>query len=157
MKLYKSKECVGCPLRGKCTRNKIGRVIYRWEHEDILEDMRRRVEENPEKMKKRQWLSEHPFGTIKRGFDQGYMLTRGIEKVGAEISLSILAYNIKRTINIVGVRKLITHLRQESGLLNGIEITDRGIFSAGITNQTGKMALLGIMFPVYPDRQVCMN
>ena len=121
MKLYKSKECVGCQLRGKCTRNKIGRVIYRWEHEDILEDMRRRVEENPEKMKKRQWLSEHPFGTIKRGFDQEYMLTRGIEKVGAEISLSILAYNIKRTINIIGVRKLIAYLRQKSGLLNGVK------------------------------------
>lgn len=157
MKLYKSKECVGCQLRCKCTKNKIGRVIYRWEHEDILEDMRRRVEENPGKMKKRQWLSEHPFGTIKRGFDQGYLLTRGIEKVGAEMSLSVLAYNIKRAINIIGVRKLITYLRQKSGLLNRIRITDTRIFFADTTAQTDKTAPLGTIPSVYRYRQICIN
>ena len=58
-------------------------------------------------VRKRQWLSEHPFGTMKRAFNQGYMLTRGIDKVGAEISLTVLAYNIKRVINIVGLDRLI--------------------------------------------------
>jgi len=119
--------------------------------------MSRRVKENPGKMKKRKWLSEHPFGTIKRGFDQGYMLTRGIEKVGAEISLSILAYNIKRTINIVGVRKLITYLRQKPGLLNWVKPTDRGVFSAGATTRVGKMAPLETISSVYPDKRICMN
>ncbi len=85
------------------------------------------------------------------------MLTRGIEKVGAEISLSILAYNIKRTINIIGIRKLITYLRQKSGLLNGVKTTDRELFSAGTTAQAGETVLLGTIFLIYPDRQVCMN
>ena len=56
---------------------------------------------------KRQWLAEHPFGTIKRAFNHGYMLMRGIEKVAGEMSLSILAYNIRRVMNIVGLKGLI--------------------------------------------------
>ena len=63
--------------------------------------------DNKEKYKMRQWLNEHPFGTIKRAMNQGYLLMRGLEKVAAEISLTILAYNIKRVINIVGIKGLI--------------------------------------------------
>lgn len=107
MKLYKTTRCANCLCKPKCTRNPGGRIIYRWEHEEILEEMKRRVENNREKVKKRQWLSEHPFGTIKSAFNQGYMLMRGIEKVGVEMSLSILAYNIRRVINIVGLKGLI--------------------------------------------------
>ncbi|GAB6275235.1 MAG: hypothetical protein STSR0004_21000 [Peptococcaceae bacterium] len=69
--------------------------------------MRERVKSNWDKVKKRQWLSEHPFGTIKRAFNQGYVLMKGIEKVGGEISLTMLAYNLKRVINIIGVRNLV--------------------------------------------------
>ena len=65
------------------------------------------MEVNKEKVKMRQQLSEHPFGTIKRSFNQGYMLLKGLEKVGAEVSLTVLAYNIKRAINIVGLKGLI--------------------------------------------------
>jgi len=107
MRLYKSKDCISCQFMNRCTRNKRGRIIYRWEHEEILEDMRKRIQNNKEMVRKRQWLSEHPFGTMKRAFNQGYMLTRGIDKVGAEISLTVLAYNIKRVINIVGLDRLI--------------------------------------------------
>ena len=59
-------------------------------------------------MKQRKELVEHPFGTIKRGMDQGYFLLRGLKKVGAEMSLTVLSYNIKRVLNILGVRELIT-------------------------------------------------
>ena len=107
MRIYKSGMCTQCPFKNKCTRNPRGRIIYRWEHEEILEEMRHRVENNREKVKKRQWLSEHPFGTIKRSFNQGYMLMKGLKRVGAEMSLTILAYNIKRVINIVGLKGLI--------------------------------------------------
>ena len=110
MKLYKTTECANCQFKSKCTRNPRGRIIYRWEHEEILEEMKKRVENNREKVKRRQWLVEHPFGTIKRAFSQGYMLMRGIEKVAGEISLSILAYNIKRVINIMGLKGLILAL-----------------------------------------------
>lgn len=107
MRLYRSTMCVHCQFKPKCTRNPRGRIIYRWEHEEILEEMRRHVEDNKDKVKMRQWLSEHPFGTMKRAFNQGYMLMKGIKKVGAEMSFSILAYNIKRAVNIVGMKELV--------------------------------------------------
>jgi len=100
--LYKTKACNGCPKRDKCTKNKQGRVIYRWEHEEILEKMRKRVKEEKIKYKSRQQLCEHPFGTIKRAFNQGYMLMKGLQKTNAEFGLTGLAYNIKRVTNIFG-------------------------------------------------------
>jgi transposase len=107
MRIYKGEDCPGCRLRDKCIRNGKRRVIYRWEHEDILEEMGKRVQADKEKVSMRQWLSEHPFGTIKQSLNQGYMLLKGLEKVSAEASLSVLAYNIKRVINIVGLKELI--------------------------------------------------
>lgn len=107
MRLYKSKDCQGCLVKGRCTKDKSGRTIFRWEHEDILQEMRMRVQANKEKTKMRQQLSEHPFGTIKRSFNQGYMLLKSLEKTGTEVSLTILAYNIKRAINIIGLKGLI--------------------------------------------------
>jgi len=107
MKLYKSKRCLDCWVRSKCTRNPKGRIIYRWEHEEILEDMKRRIRLNKERVRRRQWLIEHIFGTMKRNFNQGYFLMKGIDKVGVEMSLTVLAYNIKRVINIIGLTKLI--------------------------------------------------
>ena len=61
----------------------------------------------PEKYRKRKMLVEHPFGTIKRWMDQGYFLMRGLVKVRAEFSLSVLAYNIKRVITILGVEAMV--------------------------------------------------
>lgn len=107
MKLYKSEDCKRCQIKTECTRNKLGRIIYRWEHEEVLEDMKKRMQRNKGKYKIRQWLSEHPFGTIKRSMNQGYLLLKGLKKVAAEISLTVLAYNIKRVINIVGIKGLI--------------------------------------------------
>ena len=75
--------------------------------EGILEQMSQRVRANPQKLKKRKELAEHPFGTMKRGMQSGYFLMRGIKKVAAEMSLTVLAYNIKRVINILGVKKMI--------------------------------------------------
>lgn len=107
MRTYKGEDCLGCCVRDRCIRNGKRRVISRWEHENILEEMGERVQADKEKVRVRQWLSEHPFGTIKRSFNQGYMLLKGLEKVSAEVSLSVLAYNIKRVLNIVGLRELI--------------------------------------------------
>jgi hypothetical protein len=56
---------------------------------------------------RRKELVEHPFGTIKRGMDAGYLLTKGLKKVTGEFSLVFLAYNLKRVINIIGTKKLI--------------------------------------------------
>lgn len=119
MKLYKTKECSSCELKDRCTQNKEGRIIYRWEDEEILEEMRERVKRDYEKVKRRGEIIEHPFGTIKRPFNQGYMLMKGIDKVGAEIGLSVLVYNITRVINIVGISKLIEFLRKSNQLTSG--------------------------------------
>ncbi|MGZ3905096.1 MAG: IS1182 family transposase [Bacteroidia bacterium] len=107
MKLYKNDSCSSCQYTSKCTRNKKGRVISRWEHEEILEEMRERLEDNKDMVRKRNCLAEHPFGTIKRGFNQGYCLLKGLRKVGGEMGLTMLAYNIRRVVNILGVEKLI--------------------------------------------------
>lgn len=106
MRLYKSEECKSCPMLSRCTRGKRGRIIYRWEHEEVLEQMRERVRREKDKVKKRNILIEHIFGTMKRGFNQGYMLMKGKEKVSAEISLTVLAYNIKRVLKIIGLERL---------------------------------------------------
>ena len=75
--------------------------------EAILERKGERVRASPEKMGKRKELAEHPFGTMKRGMSSGYFWMKGIKKVSAEMSLTVLGYNIKRVINILGVRKMI--------------------------------------------------
>lgn len=107
IRYYSTSACRGCPLKAQCTRNKENRRITRWVHESILEDMQHRVLANPEKVKLRKSIVEHPFGTIKRWMDHGYFLTRGLEKVRGEMSLTILVYNLKRVINIIGVKDLI--------------------------------------------------
>ena len=99
--------CRACALKAHCTRNKAARRLSRWEHEGLLDQMQQRVLAHPEKMKQRKALAEHPFGTIKRGMDAGFFLLRGLAKVRAEMSLTVLAYNLKRAINILGVPKLI--------------------------------------------------
>ena len=94
-------------MKAQCTRNKRNRRITRWVHEEVLERMQKRMAAEPEKYRKRNMMVEHPFGTIKRWMDQGYFLMRGIEKVRAEISLSVLAYNIKRVITILGIPAMV--------------------------------------------------
>jgi transposase len=105
---YQIYGCNSCDLKSKCSINKRGRRrITRWVDEAIMEAMARRLAEHPEKVELRKCLVEHPFGTIKRAMNQGYFLMRGLSKVGAETSLTILAYNLRRVINILGVRKMI--------------------------------------------------
>lgn len=108
MHSYEIGGCNSCELKSKCSINKRGRRrITRWVDEAILEAMAQRLSEHPEKSELRKCLVEHPFGTIKRAMNQGYFLMRGLSKVGVETSLTILAYNLKRLMNIVGVRKMI--------------------------------------------------
>jgi hypothetical protein len=107
IRYYATSKCLGCPIKSKCTTNQRGRRISRWVDEKLMEDMARRVRARPELMRRRQQLSEPPFGTIKRAMGQGYFLMRGLNKVGAETSLTVLSYNLKRVINLIGVPKMI--------------------------------------------------
>jgi hypothetical protein len=78
--------------------------------EHLLEEMEQRVRCRPEVMKRRKRLVEHPFGTMTRWWDAGYFLMRGLEKVRAEFSLTVLAYNLRRGLNIVGMPGLMATL-----------------------------------------------
>ena len=107
---YRTSACARCALKPRCTRNKDGRKITRWEDEGVLEAMRRRLRQDRALFAQRKALSEHPFGTMKRAMDQGYFLLRGLSKVRGEFSLTALAYNLKRVLNIVGVPGLLDAL-----------------------------------------------
>src|SRR5262245_47150446 len=99
--------CGSCALRAQCTRNKKGRRITRWEDEGLLDAMAERVRARPEIMKQRKQIVEHPFGTMKRTMNQSYFLLRGLDKVRAEMSLTVLVYNMKRVVMLLGVRRLL--------------------------------------------------
>jgi transposase len=107
IRYYTTSKCLTCPIKEKCTTNARGRRITRWVDEKFMDDMARRVRARPELLRRRQQLSEPPFGTIKRAMNQGYFLMKGLDKVSAEMSLTVLSYNLKRAINILGVPKLI--------------------------------------------------
>jgi transposase len=102
--------CRQCPIKAQCTRNKAGRRITRWVDEHLLEAMQARVRAEPDKVGLRKLLAEHPFGTIKHSMNQGYFLMRGLEKVRAEMALTVMAYDLKRVIRILGVPRMIEAL-----------------------------------------------
>jgi hypothetical protein len=101
--------CLTCALKRQCTSDKIKRV-KRWEHEDVLDRIQARLERMPEAMSIRRQTVEHPFGTIKAWMGSTHFLTRTLEKVKTEMSLHVLAYNMKRVINILGVGPLLKAL-----------------------------------------------
>ena len=108
-RVFKTGCCAVCGFRSKCTRNKRGRIIFRGEFEDAVERLRSRLETfgGKEKLRLRRELAEHPFGTMKRAFNQGYLLLKGLGKVKGEVGFTMLAYNMRRAINVVGVGTLI--------------------------------------------------
>ena len=110
VRYYRTYACRDCALRPKCTRNSQSRRISRTANEHVLEEMNARVEANPQILRKRKAIVEHPFGTIKRWMNQAYFLMKGLAKVRAEFSLSVLAYDLKRMITIVGVPSLLAAL-----------------------------------------------
>ena len=110
IKNYRTPACGRCALRPRCTRNHDGRKITRWVDEHLLEEMEARLRRAPELFARRKELAEHPYGTMKRAMDQGYFLLKGLRKVRGEFSLTALAYNLKRVINILGVPRLLDAL-----------------------------------------------
>lgn len=107
---YVGESCQTCEQKPLCTRSQDPRRITRCSEENAIDRMATRMKQHPEIMKKRKQIVEHPFGTIKFWNHQDAFLMKGLEKVRAEFSLSTLAYNMKRVINIVGVEKMIEAL-----------------------------------------------
>ena len=113
-RLYRSMFCASCPARGKCTRNKRGRYMFRGEYDGAVDRLRARLatSEGKEKCRLRRMLAEHPFGTMKRAFNQGYLLLKGFRKVKGEVGFTMLAYNMRRVINIFGVGTIINLMKK---------------------------------------------
>jgi len=108
--------CRSCALRAQCTRDRQARRITRRPEEAQVMAMRRRLAARPEMMRLRKRV-EHPFGTFKRAMDMGYFLLKGLDRVGGEFSLAVLAYDLKRVINLLGAKCLLEALRRRRGVL----------------------------------------
>jgi hypothetical protein len=102
--------CFTCPLRPQCTPTKL-RLIKRWENEGVLDKMQTRLDRMPDAMGVRRQTVEHPFGTLKAWMGATHFLTRTVDKVRTEMSLHVLAYNLKRMIRIFGVGPLMAAIR----------------------------------------------
>ncbi len=107
---YWSSDCQSCALKEKCTPSPQRRVS-RWEHEGILDAMQTRLDLAPDSMRIRRQTVEHPFGTLKAWMGATHFLMKTLEHVRTEMSLHVLAYNLKRVINIMGLKALIEGIK----------------------------------------------
>jgi len=110
LRRYWTNVCQNCAIKNACTTAK-ERRITRWEHEHVLEAVQRRLDEHPEKMRQRRETVEHPFGTIKARMGAIHFLMKTLPKVATEMALHVLAYNLTRVMNIMGVRPLLAAMR----------------------------------------------
>ncbi len=104
--VYWTTACGTCPQKSKCTTGK-ERRIKRWENEAILDRMQERLDNSPELMRARRQTVEHPFGTLKAWMGYTHFQMKTLKHVRTEMSLHVLAYNLKRVMNIMGVRPLL--------------------------------------------------
>jgi hypothetical protein len=110
MRRYWTNACPNCLLKSKCTTGN-ERRIPRWEHEHVLEAAQKRLDENPQAMRARRETVEHPFGTLKMRMGATHFLMKRLPKVATEMALHVLAYNLTRVMNIVGVKPLLAAIR----------------------------------------------
>jgi transposase len=103
---YWSSACVRCPLKSQCTPSDYRRVS-RWEHEFVVDTAEERLSKHPEMMQIRRSTVEHPFGTLKSWMGSTHFLTRTLDRVSTEMGLHVLAYNMKRVINLLGVETVL--------------------------------------------------
>ncbi len=110
LRRYWTNACQSCAIKHTCTTAK-ERRITRWEHEDVLEAVQRRLDEHPQKMRQRRETVEHPFGTIKARMGATHFLMKTLPKVATEMALHVLAYNLTRVMNIMGTKPLVATIR----------------------------------------------
>jgi len=110
LRRYWTTACPGCPLKPQCTTGP-ERRITRWEHEHVLEAVQQRLDKNPQAMRLRRETAEHPFGTLKMRMGATHFLMKRLPKVATEMSLHVLAYNLTRVMNIVGVKPLLAAIQ----------------------------------------------
>ncbi len=103
---YWSSACPSCPIRERCTTGK-NRRVSRWVHEAVVERAAVRLAAKPDAMKIRRATVEHPYGTLKAWMGSTHFLTKTLDHVSTEMSLHVLAYNMKRVINLIGTKQLL--------------------------------------------------
>jgi transposase len=108
--IYWTTKCSDCPLKPQCTTGK-ERRIKRWEHEAVIDAMQDRLDRTPHAMRIRRATVEHAFGTLKAWMGATHFRTRTLERVKTEMSLHVLAYNLKRVIAILGAQPLMQAMR----------------------------------------------
>ena len=104
LQVYAKYGCGDCPIKAQCTTG-TSRKIKRWEHEDVLDKMQQRLDRNPQAMKIRRRTVEHVFGTLKHWMGSTHFLMKTLDHVPTEMSLHVLAYNLKRVMTLLGITK----------------------------------------------------
>lgn len=110
LRRYWTNACASCAIKSKCTTG-AQRRIARWEHEHVLEDVQRRLDENPQAMRVRRETVEHPFGTLKARMGATHFLMKRLKNVKTEMAFAVLAYNLTRVMNIIGIGPLMRAMR----------------------------------------------
>ncbi len=110
LRRYWSSACTACPIKPQCTTGDYRRVS-RWVHEPVLERVEARLHQQPELMQRRRATVEHPFGTLKMWMGSTHFLMKRLKHVNTEMSLHVLAYNMKRAIKLLGTRQLIAAIQ----------------------------------------------
>ena len=110
MNRYWSSACPQCAIKAQCTPSDYRRVS-RWEHQAVLDEMEHRLDLAPDSMRIRRQTVEHPFGTIKSWMGSTHFLTKTLDRVSTEMSLHVLAYNLKRVMRILGNGALMGVMR----------------------------------------------
>lgn len=107
---YWSSACPSCKIKDRCTSGE-NRRVARWEHEHVLDELDKRMANEPGRMAIRSSTVEHPFGTIKSWMGQTHFQMKTISKVATEMSLHVLAYNLRRVLTILGPEELAAAIR----------------------------------------------
>jgi transposase len=110
IKSYASGACAGCVIKAKCTTSK-DRRVRRWEKEDVLDRVQERLDKDPTQLAVRSMTVEHPYGTIKSWMGATHFKMRTLKKVATEMSLHVLAYNMTRVINMMGIPAMIAAMK----------------------------------------------
>src|SRR6516164_76706 len=110
LRRYWTNACRDCALKPRCTSGK-ERRITRWEHEHVLEAVQKRLDKNPQAMRVRRETVEHTFGTLKMRMGATHFLMKRLPKVASEMALHVLAYNLTRVMNIMGIQPLMAAIR----------------------------------------------
>jgi hypothetical protein len=116
-KRYTTKACMKCPVKQECTKAKYGKGIQRSEFQELTENNKHRIEENKAYYRQRQAIVEHPYGTVKRQWGFSYVMTKKTkQRASADVGFMFIAYNLRRIINILGLKVLKEYLKERISL-----------------------------------------